>query len=209
MKRAARRGRPRRVLPPAPRRTPRTTVGTVTVDAIVLAAERVLLSHGVDGLTTNRVAEVAGVSIGSVYQYFPNKQAIARGLQERYIALFNAIVKEALDGARDVSDAAHRVAEALTARAREPFAYRQLWMLRGAAGAHELFEAQHRWMVDEVAAALERFGAARGAAGRTLAFILVHACDGIANAVANDPSVDAAAVGAIFEMLAIKAMAST
>jgi AcrR family transcriptional regulator len=195
---AGRRGRPRRGPAPEPRRLPRSALGTTTVDAIVTAADRVLVAHGAEGLTTNRIAELAGVSIGSVYQYFPNKEAIVRALQGRYIALFNQIVKEALDAAHDLRDAAGRVVRGLTSHARAPYPYRQLWALRTAAGAHELFAAQHRWMVDEVAAALERFGTTRGAAARTLAFMLVHGLDGIANAAANDPAIDAVAVGAMF-----------
>lgn len=53
-----------------------------TVDAIVEAAARILASDGAPGLTTNRIARVAGVSIGSVYQYFPNKEAIVVALIE-------------------------------------------------------------------------------------------------------------------------------
>jgi AcrR family transcriptional regulator len=51
-----------------------------TVEAIVEAAARILATDGAKGLTTNRVAKVAGVSIGSVYQYFPNKEAIVVAL---------------------------------------------------------------------------------------------------------------------------------
>jgi AcrR family transcriptional regulator len=52
------------------------------VRAILDAAERILRDPA-ESLTTNRVAEVAGVSIGSVYEYFPTKQAIARAVEER------------------------------------------------------------------------------------------------------------------------------
>lgn len=51
-----------------------------TVGAIVEAAARILQSDGVQALTTNHIARVAGVSIGSVYQYFPNKEAIVVAL---------------------------------------------------------------------------------------------------------------------------------
>jgi AcrR family transcriptional regulator len=54
------------------------------VDAIVEAAGRLLVEHGRLGVTTNAVAERAGVSIGSLYQYFPNKEAIFAALQERH-----------------------------------------------------------------------------------------------------------------------------
>lgn len=51
-----------------------------TVRAIVVAAARILQSEGVKGLTTNHIAAVAGVSVGSLYQYFPNKEAVVVAL---------------------------------------------------------------------------------------------------------------------------------
>jgi len=48
----------------------------VTVGAISEAAIQILLSHGLDRLTTTRVAERAGVSVGTLYQYYPNKQSL-------------------------------------------------------------------------------------------------------------------------------------
>ncbi|MFO0550963.1 MAG: TetR/AcrR family transcriptional regulator [Polyangiaceae bacterium] len=55
-----------------------------TVDAIIQAAATVLVEGGYDRMSTNRVAEVAGVSIGSLYQYFPSKEAVLRALVERH-----------------------------------------------------------------------------------------------------------------------------
>lgn len=53
---------------------------------ILAAAARVLCRHGYDGATTNLIAEQAGVSVGSLYQYFPNKEAIVGALIERHDA---------------------------------------------------------------------------------------------------------------------------
>src|SRR5215469_493144 len=47
-----------------------------TVDALLEATARILLKEGYDKASTNRIAEVAGVSIGSLYQYFPSKEAL-------------------------------------------------------------------------------------------------------------------------------------
>ena len=55
-----------------------------TVRAILEAAARVLSRDGYDGASTNRIAEVAGVSIGSLYQFFPNKESIFAALRERF-----------------------------------------------------------------------------------------------------------------------------
>lgn len=58
------------------KKQPRQARARATVEALLDSAARILESGGYAALTTNRVAEVAGVSIGSVYEYFPNKQAI-------------------------------------------------------------------------------------------------------------------------------------
>lgn len=54
-----------------------------TIDAILEASRRIVYRDGVGGLTTNRVAELAGVSIGSLYQYFPGRDAVLHALVER------------------------------------------------------------------------------------------------------------------------------
>jgi len=65
------------------RRQPQQNRARQTVEAVLDAVVRVLKREGVRAVTTNRIAEVAGVSIGSVYQYFPDKQAILVGLYQR------------------------------------------------------------------------------------------------------------------------------
>ena len=69
---------------PKPKKMPRQTRSAATFDAIVDAAAHILRSGGYDALTTNRVAERAGVSVGSLYQYFPNKEAILVELVRRH-----------------------------------------------------------------------------------------------------------------------------
>jgi AcrR family transcriptional regulator len=66
-----------------PRKQPRQARATAMVDIILLAATRVLTTESLAGFNTNRVADVAGVSIGSLYQYFPNKAALVAALIER------------------------------------------------------------------------------------------------------------------------------
>ena len=67
------------------RRQPSQRRARHTVDAILNAVIRVLKRDGVNAVTTNRIAEVAGVSIGSVYQYFPDKHAIFTALHQRHV----------------------------------------------------------------------------------------------------------------------------
>jgi AcrR family transcriptional regulator len=67
------------------RREPKQRRARETVEAVLDAVVRVLKKHGVDGVTTNRIADAAGVSIGSVYQYFPDKRAIFTALHDRHV----------------------------------------------------------------------------------------------------------------------------
>jgi AcrR family transcriptional regulator len=68
-----------------PRKRPRQARSRATVDSVLEATARVLVKRGFDGLTTNLVAEAAGVSIGSLYQYFPNKSALVGALIEKHV----------------------------------------------------------------------------------------------------------------------------
>ncbi len=71
-------------VPVTPRKAPRQPRSRATVDAILLAAAHILKTEGFERANTNRIAERAGVSIGSLYQYFPNKQAVVAELRERH-----------------------------------------------------------------------------------------------------------------------------
>jgi AcrR family transcriptional regulator len=55
-----------------------------TVDALVEATARILVKEGFDKASTNRIAEVAGVSVGSLYQYFPSKESLVAAVIERH-----------------------------------------------------------------------------------------------------------------------------
>jgi AcrR family transcriptional regulator len=69
--------------PLKPRKQPRQQRSAFMVEMILAAAARVLEQHGLAGFNTNRIAEVAGISIGSLYQYFPNKHAVMVALIEQ------------------------------------------------------------------------------------------------------------------------------
>lgn len=66
--------------PIVPRRQPRQARSRATCDWILEAATQIVAEHGIDALTTNAAADRAGVSIGSLYQYFPGKEAILAAL---------------------------------------------------------------------------------------------------------------------------------
>lgn len=65
------------------RAVPRQARAQITVDAILEATVLVLNREGLDAASTTRIAEVAGVSVGSLYQYFAHRDAILTTLQER------------------------------------------------------------------------------------------------------------------------------
>jgi AcrR family transcriptional regulator len=67
-----------------------------TVEALVEATARVLVSDGFDKASTNRIAEVAGVSVGSLYQYFPSKEALVFAVTERHHRDIMQVVGRAL-----------------------------------------------------------------------------------------------------------------
>src|ERR1700761_5486710 len=80
------------------RRIPRQSRAEETVSAILEAAAQILEAGGLAAFTTNAVAERAGVSIGTLYQYFADKQALLRALAEREIRRALAAIGTALRG---------------------------------------------------------------------------------------------------------------
>lgn len=78
------------------RRKPQQRRAHQTVEAILDAVVRILRREGFDAITTNHIAEVAGVSIGSVYQYFPDKRAIFIALHRRHVEEIDRVIQTAL-----------------------------------------------------------------------------------------------------------------
>lgn len=68
------------------RRRPRQARAQERVERILDAAEQVFAEVGFSAATTNQIAMQAGTSIGSLYEFFPNKEALAAALAERYVA---------------------------------------------------------------------------------------------------------------------------
>src|ERR1700730_660864 len=83
-----------------PRKTPVQTRAAVTVGAISEATIQVLLRDGVERLTTTRVAERAGVSVGTLYQYYPNKQSLLFAVLADHLDKVAAAVETACAQAR-------------------------------------------------------------------------------------------------------------
>ncbi|MCG9890905.1 MAG: TetR/AcrR family transcriptional regulator [Thermosynechococcaceae cyanobacterium MS004] len=86
-----------------PRKQPKQARSQATVEAILSATTHILTETGYDQLTTNRVAERAGVSIGSLYQYFPNKEALIFALAEHHADEMVQLAQHHLEGLSDLT----------------------------------------------------------------------------------------------------------
>ncbi|MGC1549252.1 MAG: TetR/AcrR family transcriptional regulator [Rhodanobacter sp.] len=115
------------------RKTPRQQRSRAMVDAIVEAAARILARRGWACFTTNEVAEVAGVSVGSLYQYFPNKLALAEAIRQRHLDA----VLAALSASGDWNEAS-TLSQCVTR------------LIDGVIAAHSVNESLHRVLLDEV-----------------------------------------------------------
>src|SRR5215470_12216658 len=100
-----------------------------TVDALLEATTRILTKEGYDRASTNRIAEVAGVSIGSLYQYFPSKEALVAAVIDRHNQNVMQVVRAALTevAARPIEQAVRKmVATAIEAHRIDPKLHRVL-----------------------------------------------------------------------------------
>ncbi|WP_244114694.1 TetR/AcrR family transcriptional regulator [Burkholderia cepacia] len=103
------------------------------VDAILEAAARVLAERGWARFTTNEVAAVAGVSVGSLYQYFPNKLSLAEAIRQRHLdTVLGALAVADRSCANTTSD------------------QRITWLIDGVIAVHVVNQALHRVLLDEV-----------------------------------------------------------
>lgn len=80
----------------SPRKQPKQSRSQETVDIILKASTHIIEQFGLENMSTNKIAEKAGVSIGSLYQYFPNKEAIMAKLMDKYTERQLKLVEKAL-----------------------------------------------------------------------------------------------------------------
>jgi AcrR family transcriptional regulator len=103
------------------RKTPIQSRAKVTSEAILEAAEIIVLKDGYEKATTNYIAERAGVSIGSLYQYFPNKDSVLSALIELKVSRLangvRAILRESMDS--PLPEASRRIMTYLLVNFRE------------------------------------------------------------------------------------------
>jgi AcrR family transcriptional regulator len=124
-----------------PRKTPRQARSAVTVNAISEATIQVLLLEGARRLTTTRVAERAGVSVGTMYQYFPHKQALLYAVLQQHLGTVAEAVEAAclhLKGQPVVSMVDGLVAAYVDAKTTRAEVSRALYLVAGELDTAEL-----------------------------------------------------------------------
>lgn len=168
-----------------PRKRPRQARAQATVTAILDAAAHILCSEGYAALSTNHIARRAGVSVGSLYQYFPNKEAIMMGLMERFgeqqMRLFDGVFEQAADA--PVPEAARIILGAiLNARMHQPELQRAFLQELPDLGQHAMLQQG----LDLIAALIAQHLKRRAPTLRLLhddphltAHLLVYACHGV------------------------------
>ncbi|MEU6574824.1 TetR/AcrR family transcriptional regulator [Streptomyces sp. NPDC046805] len=97
----------------ATRRTPRQDRSRAMVERILAAGREVLLERGYERTSTSRIAARAGISPGSLYQYFPNKEAILGRVLARYVEQLQHRITDAFVSHLDATDSVRRTIEAL------------------------------------------------------------------------------------------------
>lgn len=166
-----------------PRKRPTQARSKATVDTILEATTRILKKQGFDGLSTNAVASQAGVSIGSLYQYFPNKESLVRALIDRHMEDMNAAIFAELKRVAEMpmAQAARAVVElTIRAHAVDPELHRvlteQVPRIGKLSRLREMDELMHR-MVAGLLAARKRDLAIRDP--DLAAFILVSTIEAV------------------------------
>jgi AcrR family transcriptional regulator len=106
--------------PLKPRKAPQQPRSQQTVAALLEAAAQVLETRGMDGFNTNAVAQRAGVSVGSLYQYFPSKEALTLSLVQREGEKFFAEARAALAEANGTQALRVLIAAAVAQQLRRP-----------------------------------------------------------------------------------------
>ncbi|MEJ0098451.1 MAG: helix-turn-helix domain-containing protein [Pseudomonadota bacterium] len=114
----------------AMRKAPRQARSRATIEVMLDAAAHILGERGWTGVTTNAVAERAGVSIGSLYQYFPNKLALVEAVRRRHLDEVLAVLRGATDQAK-------------------PRALRIAALVDGMIAVHSRYPSAHRVLLEE------------------------------------------------------------
>ena len=179
-----------------PRKRPVQRRSRLTVDVILEAAARVFADRGYAGATTNHIAERAGVSIGSLYQYFPNKDTILVALHARHMESASEILRGMMEqalGEKKAPDHLLRrfVGQIIEMHAADPALHHVL--LYEGPRTPELSQKLHT-IEDDMAQAVEQVLAERGGISRRhakhAAYLVVHVVESMAHEFVIHPPPD-------------------
>jgi AcrR family transcriptional regulator len=168
-------------------REPRQQRSRHKVQLIFEATTRLLEKRGLEALTTNAIAASAGVSIGTLYQFFPNKEAILENLADREMAEMSARVTQVMEDPTILTTCArieaivHAVAASYGSR---QTAHRLVMEHALAQGSNRLAPLLGK-MVTHLSSE-RKTGAIRKAMGRADAFVLAHAFTGVLRAMVRE-----------------------
>jgi AcrR family transcriptional regulator len=166
-----------------PRKEPKQARARATREAILAAAAQILVQEGLEAATTNYIAQRAGVSIGSLYQYFPSKEAVIFALVERHVQKMQRQLEETIaeHGAAPLEEIVPTYVKAMLAAHRvEPRLHRvfseQLPKLAGRDALMRWSEETERMIRDVLHVHRHRL---RPSDLEMAAFVLLHAVEAI------------------------------
>jgi AcrR family transcriptional regulator len=174
-----------------PRKKPKQKRSKATVAAILEATAQLLVDGGYHNLSTNKIAETAGVSIGSLYQYFPNKEAVVAAVVEEFADRQFEILVQGLGNLGPDADMESSVRELvhsmLEAKRCEPELSKVLFEELPPVGQIDVLKEWTQRACELVQAALEmRADEVRPDNLAIAAFVLVTACHGIVHTTVVD-----------------------
>jgi AcrR family transcriptional regulator len=164
-----------------PRKSPVQARSATTVETLHIAAIQVLVREGLSRCTTSRIAERAGMSVGSLYQYYPNRDALLSAVLEKHLdgiagAVESACCEHRGEGALQM--AAALVGAFLAAKLREPDKSKALYAIAEERGGAALVARLRTRIVTAIAAMLASAPDARFDDPPTAAMIMLGAMVG-------------------------------
>jgi AcrR family transcriptional regulator len=173
------------------RKEPRQARSRATVEAIVQAGARVLGDRGLAGFTTNEVADVAGVSIGSLYQYFPDRLSLIEAIRRRHLDDVLAVMRGTGESNRSLTQLVEElVAGMIAVHSIHPALHRVLLDVAprhggSSSAAHDAFESEYQDRYQAVVAA-SRNRKEDAAAHGVVAQVLSGAVEGVIHGAARN-----------------------
>lgn len=174
-----------------PRKTPQQSRSVVTIEAIHTATIQVLLADGVGKLTTTRVAERAGVSVGTMYQYYPHKQALLFAIVERQLDLIVTAMLGAVERLKgqDLKTVSDGLATAwLDAKMADLVSSRAIYSIAAEFDLTEVMNRAKNLMVEAISPLLGALPDARFADPAVTAFMLAALLGGTVRVVMESGS---------------------